>query len=307
MSESFPSVVTFPNRERDYAKNAGTFHAADLRTLLHDSCDALADVKRPISEIRWGIWTASGEHEDCPIQYPQWQDLLQHTISDFVSEIAQVIEHHLFGGDQPPHGESTYIASVIVQRFAVGDDVATIAHTLWNSFPDTFRDRSATNLVENAIKAIQTVRPGWTRQVLVPDKEPLSFLDNDIPASDTPVAEEICEEVETPLEPELPVEVEMSIEPETEYFEIEASPDSSAASAIPHIPLSELFPNSDRTSPEATTVHRPPVDMYRVGSETSTEDSQTSSEPARVTRAKSAARLFEHPNLRRFAPTTCDP
>ncbi len=286
MPESTASVVTFPNCEGGYAELGGLFRPEGVGMLLHASYDRLTDAKYHVAEACWGMWRLSGEREDFVVRYPGQSGLLRQTISDPVSEIAEVIRTYPFGSVQPLGDESTCLAGMIarrlaageiVQRFVLGDDPATIAQALLSRFPDRFDNRSAIALVENAIRVIQTARPGWKRQVLTPDEEAPSISDN---PAEAPV------EAEEPIEAEVPPEAETAMESETENIDVEASPNSSTDPRTRRIPISELFSSSE---PSATIAEPPGKQRYGKSSHTMS--------------VGSAERLFEYPHLRRFVPT----
>ncbi len=268
--------------------------------LLRTSHYTLANAMNHILETSWGIWTASGEHEDFSTRHPQRCGFLQQTMSDLVSEIAEIIEHCLFGGVQPPDGTSHCIAGAIVQRFAAGDDAATIAQALLDKFPGAFHGQCAADLVAGAIKAIQTVRPGWKRLVSTSGDENLPSSDNPTPSSDnpTPSSDNPTPSSDNPT----PSSVDSPV---------------SAESTIPRIPVSELFSDSGGASLREAADHRPsvdinptdnhPVDIALLGIELSAGNTERLGKepcfkPAHATRAKSAMRLFDQPHLRRFVP-----
>ena len=224
MSEAFSSAVTFSNRE------GGVLHLPGTGSLPRISHDISAITTTSLLETSWGVWAAaSSQREDFCLQYPQQGGLLQQTMRDLVAEIAQAVENSLSGGEQTLDGASYCIASVIVQRFAEGNDAATIAQTLLGTFPGMLHNQSATNLVVQATKMIQAVRPGWKRQVLTPDEENPSPPDSQAPSSG-----------QAPSPADLPAEAETPVEHETESFDTEASTAPSADSAIPRIPVGEL-------------------------------------------------------------------
>ena len=312
MPESFPSVMTFPNRASGDSKTSDVLHLTGATGLLHTPHDIVANTMNHSPGATRSVWADSSESKDFRMQDPPQSGLLQQTMSDLVSEIAQVIEHCPSGCGQPLGGVSYYVASVIVQQFTAEDDAATIAQALLNKFPGTLHNRSAINLVEQATKMIRTVRPGWKRQALMPDEENSPPLDNQTPSS-----ADSNTEPESPVGSETPVTPEIPVESRTQNSDIEAPSGSSAESTTPRIPVGELFSDSHGASPNETAADRSaadikptdndPVDVDLAASKPMAADTQRSPEPTPVTKAPtkkkpSPMRLFQYPNLRRFVP-----
>jgi len=315
MSDTLQSIGTLPNCKGHIAGTNGLLHLPGDGVLLHTPHNTSANALNQIPETDWSVWTLSGGPKDRCMRDPKQLGLLRQTMSDLVSEIAQVIEPCIkpcpLGCVQPLKEVSCYIAGMIVQQFVTGDNVRAIAQSLLHRFPDTLHSRSATNLVENAIKVIQAVRPGWKRLVLMPDEENRPSTDNHAPTSiDSSMKAEVPAKANVP-------EANISVEPPAENVDIEPSENSSAESTTPQTAVGKPIPDSAAPSPidpspKIVDDNRAPVDIRPAAvnaasskpsaASTQQAEKQSLSESAQTRRAKSAMRLFQHPNLRRFVP-----